>query len=79
MMILIIRFSCPPTIHFKFITKCDKCYYRVRQDGCFVSFSFSKQTANRFQGFRREGCEGLSSWVKNAHANVQGKGLNDLK
>ena len=24
MMILIIRFSCPPTIHFKFITKCDR-------------------------------------------------------
>ena len=43
MMILIIRFSCPPTIHFKFITKCDKCYYRVRQDGCFVSVSFSKR------------------------------------
>ena len=79
MMILIIRFSCPPTIHFKFITKCDNCYYRVRQDGCFVSFSFSKKTANRFQGVRREGCEGLSSWVKNAHANVQGKGLYDLK
>ena len=59
MMILIIRFSCPPTIHFKFITKCDKCYYRVRQDGCFVSFSFSKQTANRFQGIGRDGCEGL--------------------
>ena len=24
MMILIIRFSCPPTIHLKFITKCDR-------------------------------------------------------
>ena len=31
MMILIIGFTCPPTIHFKFITKCDKCYYKVRQ------------------------------------------------
>ena len=30
-MILIIGFTCPPTIHFKFITKCDKCYYKVRQ------------------------------------------------
>ena len=26
MMILIIGFTCPPTIHFKFITKCDKWY-----------------------------------------------------
>ena len=24
-------FTCPPTIHFKLITKCLKCYYRVRQ------------------------------------------------
>ena len=24
-------FTCPPTIYFKFITKCDKCYYKVRQ------------------------------------------------
>ena len=31
MMILIIGFICPPTIHFKFITKCNKCYYKVRQ------------------------------------------------
>ena len=31
MMILIIGFICPPTVHFKFITKCDKCYYKVRQ------------------------------------------------
>ena len=23
--------ACPPTIYFKFITKCDKCYYKVRQ------------------------------------------------
>ena len=28
---LITGFTCPPTIYFKFITKCDKCYYRVRQ------------------------------------------------
>ena len=31
MMILIIGFTCPPTIHFKFITKYDNCYYKVRQ------------------------------------------------
>ena len=31
MMILIIGFTCPPTTHFKFITKCDRCYYKVRQ------------------------------------------------
>ena len=31
MMILIIGFTCPPTINFKFITKCDNCYYKVRQ------------------------------------------------
>ena len=30
-MIPIIGFTCPPTVHFKFITKCDKCYYKVRQ------------------------------------------------
>ena len=24
-------FTCPPTIYFKFTTKCDKCYYKVRQ------------------------------------------------
>ena len=39
-MILIIGLTCPPTIHFKFITKCDSlfllqsamvCYYKVRQ------------------------------------------------
>ena len=24
-------FTCPPTVYFKFITKCDKCYYKVRQ------------------------------------------------
>ena len=28
---LIIGFTCPPTIHFKFIAKSDKCYYKVRQ------------------------------------------------
>ena len=32
MMILIIGFTCPPSIHFKFITKCDSLfYYNVRQ------------------------------------------------
>ena len=30
-MTLITGFTCPPTIYFKFITKCDKCYYKVRQ------------------------------------------------
>ena len=30
-MIPIIGFTCPPTVHFKFITKCDNCYYKVRQ------------------------------------------------
>ena len=28
---MITGFTCPPTIYFKFITKCDKCYYKVRQ------------------------------------------------
>ena len=33
MMILIIGFTCPSTIHFKFITKRDSLfYYKVRQD-----------------------------------------------
>ena len=31
MMTLITGFTCPPTIYFKFITKCDKCDYKVRQ------------------------------------------------
>ena len=31
MMTLITGFTCPPTIYFKFTTKCDKCYYKVRQ------------------------------------------------
>ena len=30
-MILIIGFTCPRTIHFEFITKCDKCYYKMLQ------------------------------------------------
>ena len=30
-MILPSGFTCPPTIYFKFTTKCDKCYYKVRQ------------------------------------------------
>ena len=30
-MILIIGFTCPPTMHFKLITKCNKCSYKVRQ------------------------------------------------
>ena len=30
-MILIIGFTGPPTINFKFITECDNCYYKVRQ------------------------------------------------
>ena len=30
-MILIIEFTCPPTMHFKFITECNKCSYKVRQ------------------------------------------------
>ena len=31
MMTLITGFTCPPTIYFKFITKCGKCYYKLRQ------------------------------------------------
>ena len=31
MMRFITGFTCPPTIYFKFITKCDKYYYKVRQ------------------------------------------------
>ena len=30
-LLLIIGITGPPTIHFKFITKCDNCYYKVRQ------------------------------------------------
>ena len=30
MMMPFIGFTCPPTIHFKFITKGLKCYYKVR-------------------------------------------------
>ena len=30
-MILIIGFTCPLTMHFKLITKCNKCSYKVRQ------------------------------------------------
>ena len=30
-MTLITGFTCSATIYFKFITKCDKCYYKVRQ------------------------------------------------
>ena len=30
-MILIIGFTCSPTMHFKFITKCNKRSYKVRQ------------------------------------------------
>ena len=31
MMLLITWFTCPPTIHFKFTTNCDKCHCKVRQ------------------------------------------------
>ena len=31
MTIPITGLTCPSTIHFKFITKCDNCYYKVRQ------------------------------------------------
>ena len=31
MMTLTSGFTCPPTIYFKIITKCDKCYYKTRQ------------------------------------------------
>ena len=31
LMTLITGFTYPPTLYFKFITKCDKCYYKVRQ------------------------------------------------
>ena len=30
-LLLIIGITGPPTTHFKFITKCDNCYYKVRQ------------------------------------------------
>ena len=30
-MMLIIGFTCPLTMHFKLITKCNKCSYKVRQ------------------------------------------------
>ena len=31
MMTLSTGFTCPPTIYFQFIKKCDKCDYKVRQ------------------------------------------------
>ena len=34
MMILITGLTCLPTSHFKFITKCDKSYYKLRQLIC---------------------------------------------
>ena len=41
MMTLITGFTCPPTIYFKFITKCDD-YYKVRQNiWLYVEVSFS--------------------------------------
>ena len=30
-MTLLTGFTCPPTIYLKFITECDKCYYKVGQ------------------------------------------------
>ena len=38
MMVLIVGFTCPPTIHFKFVTKYDSVfYYKVRQLFLFQS------------------------------------------
>ena len=31
LILLIVGFTCPPTMHFKFITKCGKCCYKLRQ------------------------------------------------
>ena len=51
MMILIIGFTCPPTIHFKFITKCDKYddygrklrvrFYWIKRRSFYQTFSVS--------------------------------------
>ena len=39
MMILIIGYTCPPTIHFKFITKCDSLfYYKVRWSAIITKY-----------------------------------------
>ena len=31
LILVIVGFTYPPTMHFKFITKCGKCYYKLRQ------------------------------------------------
>ena len=31
LILLIVGFTCPPTVHFKFITKCGKFCYKLRQ------------------------------------------------
>ena len=44
--------TCPPTVHFKFITKCDKCYYKVRQNKVSVLKDSQKVTVERQVGVR---------------------------
>ena len=34
--------TCPPAVHFKFITKCYKCYYEVRQNKVSVLKRFTE-------------------------------------
>ena len=52
---MIIGFTCPPSIHFKFITKCDnfitKCddYYKVRQN----TVNIRDLNGNSGKGFRK--------------------------
>ena len=31
LILLIVGFTCPPTVYFTFITKCGKCCYKLRQ------------------------------------------------
>ena len=69
-MIVISGFTCPPTIHFKFITKCDglfhykvlwsvitkcdKCYYKVRQVLQIATIIITKYDRTEF---RIKGCK----------------------
>ena len=61
MMILIIEFTCPPTIHFKFIAKCDKCSYKVRQ---LINLAcVSSETHNLQRVFHPRGGGGVVPYI----------------
>ena len=75
-MIVISGFTCPPTIHFKFITKCDglfhykvlwsvitkcdKCYYKVRQVLQIATIIITKYDRTEF---RIKGCKASISLI----------------